>query len=240
AGADTEKIVKAIVINGWADFIEKSTGKTKSAFCSSIFATTAQIAELNFRNLDPEIAFMSFKGITSKSTEVVPIAPVMQINKDDPRFVEAKEVIDQLNTGENLAAMDWEDFEHLCRELFERAFADTGAEVKVTQASRDQGIDAVIFDPDPIKGGKIVVQAKRYTNTVDVSAVRDLYGSLMNEGAMKGILVTTSHFGPDAYSFAQGKPIVLLNGSQLLGLLQNYGYNFRINIDEAKRLAGAE
>jgi restriction system protein len=138
--------------------------------------------------------------------------------------------------GENLAAMDWEDFEHLCRELFEKAFAGSGAEVKVTQASRDQGVDAVIFDPDVLRGGKIVVQAKRYTNTVDVSAVRDLYGALINEGATKGILVTTSQYGPDAYGFAKDKPITLLNGQELLGLLEKYGYHFRIDLAEAKKL----
>ena len=136
--------------------------------------------------------------------------------------------------GENLAAMDWEDFEHLCRELFERAFAESGAEVKVTQASRDQGVDAIVFDPDPLRGGKTIIQAKRYTNTVDVSAVRDLYGAVINEGAVKGILVTTSHFGPESYSFAKDKPLTLLNGGELLGLLEKHGYKFRINLAEAK------
>ena len=82
--------------------------------------------------------------------------------------------------------MDWEDFEHLIRELFEKEFSVNGGEVKVTQASRDGGVDAVAFDPDPIRGGKIVIQAKRYTNTVGVSAVRDLYGTVLNEGATKG------------------------------------------------------
>jgi restriction system protein len=97
-------------------------------------------------------------------------------------------------------------------------------------------VDAVVFDPDPIRGGKIVIQAKRYTNTVDVSAVRDLYGSVINEGATKGILVTTSHFGPEAYSFAKDKPLTLLNGNELLGLLETHGYKFRINLAEAKSL----
>ena len=110
------------------------------------------------------------------------------------------------------------------------------AEVKVTQASRDQGVDAIIFDPDPLRGGKIVIQAKRYTNTVDVSAVRDLYGTVHNEGAIKGILVTTSHYGPDSYSFAKDKPLTLLDGPPLLGLLEQHGYKFRIDLAEAKRL----
>jgi restriction system protein len=107
----------------------------------------------------------------------------------------------------NLAAIGWEEFEHLIRELFEKEFSAGGGEVKVTQASRDGGVDAIAFDPDPIRGGKIVIQAKRYTNTVDVSAVRDLYGTVMAEGATKGILVTTSGFGPDAHRFAKGKPL---------------------------------
>ena len=39
----------------------------------------------------------------------------------------------------------------------------------------------------PVIGGKVVVQAKRYKNTVGVSAVRDLFGTMHNEGAAKGI-----------------------------------------------------
>ncbi|MEH2489481.1 restriction endonuclease [Bradyrhizobium sp. AZCC 2230] len=91
------------------------------------------------------------------------------------------------------------------------------------EASRDGGVDAVAFDPDPIRGGKIVIQAKRYTNTVDVSAVRDLYGTVMAEGATKGIIVTTSGFGPDAHRFAKGKPLTLLDGNNLLYLLAKHG-----------------
>jgi restriction system protein len=41
----------------------------------------------------------------------------------------------------------------------------------------------VIFNSDPLHGGKFVVQAKRYSNTVDVAAVRELYGTVLNEGA---------------------------------------------------------
>ena len=97
-------------------------------------------------------------------------------------------------------------------------------------------MDAVAFDPDPIRGGKIVIQAKRYTNVVGVSAVRDLYGTVINEGATKGILVTTSNFGNDAYEFIKDKPLTLMNGAQLLGLLQTHGHKARINLKEAKDL----
>jgi restriction system protein len=139
----------------------------------------------------------------------------------------------------NLAAIGWEEFEHLIRELFEKEFSAGGGEVKVTQASRDGGVDAIAFDPDPIRGGKIVIQAKRYTNTVDVSAVRDLYGTVMAEGATKGILVTTSGFGPDAHRFAKGKPLTLLDGNNLLYLLAKHGTVARIDLAEAKKLGNS-
>ena len=121
-----------------------------------------------------------------------------------------------------------------------RKSTEPGNEVKVTQASRDGGVDAVAFDADPIRGGKIVIQAKRYTNTVGVSSVRDLYGTVMNEGAMKGILVTTSDYGPDAYEFAKGKPLTLLNGSNLLFLLEKHGHKAKIDLKEAKQVLAEE
>ena len=78
------------------------------------------------------------------------------------------------------------------------------------------------FDPRPIFGGKVVIQAKRYKNTVGVSAVRDLYGTMQNEGASKGILVATSGYGKAAFEFANGKPIELLAGGNLLYLLKEH------------------
>ncbi len=163
------------------------------------------------------------------------IAPVVQLDREDKRFVDSYGVASTLNDSMNLASMAWEDFEHLIRELFEKEFSGGGSEVRVTQASRDGGVDAVALDPDPIRGGKIVIQAKRYTNVVGVSAVRDLYGTVMNEGANKGILVTTSHYGSDAYEFAKGKPLTLLDGGNLLSLLERHGHKARIDLNQARK-----
>jgi hypothetical protein len=78
--------------------------------------------------------------------------------------------------------------------------------------------------------GKYVVQAKRYNNLVDVSAVRDLYGTMLNEGAARGILVTTSKYGRDAFDFASNKQITLIDGQNLLALLAKHGYRFKIEL----------
>jgi restriction system protein len=68
----------------------------------------------------------------------------------------------------------------------------------------------------------VVVQAKRYKSTVGVGSVRDLFGTMLNEGASKGILVTTSGSGKASFEFANGKPIELISGSNPLYLLREH------------------
>lgn len=143
-------------------------------------------------------------------------------------------MITGLEADQNLMTMEWQDFEVLVRDLFDEMFRSKGAEVKVTRTSRDQGVDAVVFDPDPLLGGTTVIQAKRYRHAVPVAAVRELYGTMMNEGAGKGILVTTSHYGASAQEFIKDKPITLLDGANLLHLLQNHGHRVRIDLSEGK------
>lgn len=59
----------------------------------------------------------------------------------------------------------------------------------------------------------------------------------MNEGAMKGILVTTADYGRDAFEFAKDKPLTLLSSSELLYLLQKHGHGVKIDLPEARQLA---
>lgn len=237
--ADVAEALDSIVFNGWVRSTDKATGKEVNACVLSIEANKTEFMEINLANVEPKACFKKLKGVSAaKLTALSPVRPILQLNKQDDRFVMPYTV--SLAEGDNLAAMDWEDFEHLIRELFEKEFSANGGEVKITQASRDGGVDAVVFDPDPIRGGKIVIQAKRYTNTVSVSAVRDLFGTIHNEGANKGILVTTADYGADAYEFAKGKPITLLSGNELLYLLQKHGHKARIDLAEARALAATQ
>jgi len=236
--ADAVSAIDSVVFNGWVRSIDKATGKEVNACILSIQANKAEFLEINLGQVDPKTCFKKLKGVSAaKLTALSPVVPILRMKTDDDRFITPYAVVDGLQSGDNLAAMDWEDFEHLIRELFEKEFSANGGEVKITQASRDGGVDAVVFDPDPIRGGKIVIQAKRYTNTVSVSAVRDLFGTVHNEGANKGILVTTADYGPDAYEFAKGKPLTLLSGNELLYLLQKHGHKARIDLAEARALA---
>lgn len=230
-------VIKLLVVNGWVEYPNPSNGQLTKTYTASIAVEKEQIINLNLSKLDPLVAFANLKGKSAgKLVDIIPITPVMSLNKKDKRFIETKQVLSELGNETNLASMDWQDFESLIAELFTKEFEKEGGEVKVTQASRDRGVDAIAFDPDPIKGGKFVIQAKRYTNTVDVSAVRDLCAVVKKEGASRGILVTTSTYGSDAYAFANNEPVTLLDGAELLGLLNKHGYSFRINLQEARKI----
>ena len=225
--------IKSIVFNGWSNSINKATGLYNKACILSVVCDKDEFLKINLSAVEPKECFKSLKGISAnKIRNLTPIKPIISIENNDKRFVSSQEI--GIDSSTNLASMHWGDFEHLIREIFEQEFSLNGGEVKVTQSSRDGGVDAIAFDPDPIRGGKIVIQAKRYTNIVGVSAVRDLYGTIMNEGATKGILVTTSDYGSDSFKFSKDKPITLINGGNLLYLLEKHGYKARINIKEAK------
>lgn len=236
--ADVVEGLQAITFNGMVTSTDRASGKETTACVLSVQAPRTEFLAINLAAVDPKTCFRALKGVgSSRLHSLTAVPPIMHIRRDDGRFVSAREVAHTLDESVNLAAMSWEDFEHLIREVFEREFSSSGGEVKVTRASRDGGVDAVVFDPDPIRGGKIVIQAKRYTNTVGVSAVRDLYGTMINEGATKGILVSTSDYGPDAYDFVKGKPLSLISGANLLHLLQKHGHSARIDLKEAREQA---
>ncbi|MDG1279966.1 MAG: restriction endonuclease [Pseudorhodobacter sp.] len=237
--ADTPNHVEVIVFNGFTDTVDRATGKNALAIIMSVMTNRKDFLVLDLGRVDPKACFKALKGVAASSLfGLAPIAPIIEIDRSDRRFIDAKSVALDEDGATNLASMHWEDFEHLVRQLFEKEFASRGGEVRVTQASSDGGVDAVAFDPDPITGGKIVIQAKRYTKTVGVSAVRDLYGTLLSEGASKGILITTADFGPDAHKFAAGKPITLLSGANMLHLLHKHGTKAKIDLKEARKELG--
>jgi len=235
--ADLINAIDFIVFNGWVKAIDKASGQEVNGCILSVQVSKQEFTAINLNQIDPKACFKKLKGVgSSKLAALVPVRPILQLDTQDERFISSHDVFAALDDSVNLAAMDWEEFEQLIREVFEKEFSANGSEVKITRASRDGGVDAVVFDPDPLRGGKIVIQAKRYTNTVGVSAVRDLYGTLMNEGANKGILVTTADYGPDAYEFAKDKPLTLLSGSNLLHLLEKHGHRAKIDLKEAKQI----
>ncbi|MFD0530188.1 restriction endonuclease [Kitasatospora arboriphila] len=123
--------------------------------------------------------------------------------------------------------MDPIAFEELIAELFRRR----GLRTRTTARSGDEGVDVLAEDPDPITGGQIVIQAKRYRHTVPPTAVRDLDATMARCGANRGILVTTSGFGPGSRRWVEGLPLTLVDGPMLVALLREHGLAGRLGTD---------
>lgn len=228
--SDRLKCLDMIIFNGYTESINKGTGQSIRPCIVTVRTSRDIFTGLNLRQVDPQACLAVLNASVSKSpTELTPVRPVLEFSMVDSRFIEEVDVLSRLDQRQNLMDLTPSEFESLITNLFQRM----GLEAKQTRQSRDGGVDCVAFDTRPIFGGKVVIQAKRYKNTVGVSAVRDLYGTVMNEGASKGILVTTSGYGTASSDFAAGKPLELLSGSNLLHLLKEHtGIEYRIEMPE--------
>jgi restriction system protein len=217
--ADRSGVVETIVFNGHVETVNAANGRMERPCLVTIRTTRESFMDRDFARVEPEACLLDLSASLSKSpAELVPVRPVLDFNMVDPRFVEEADVLSGLDQRPNLMELKAGEFESLITNLFSKM----GLETRMTQPSRDGGVDCVAFDNRPVFGGKVVIQAKRYKNTVPVSAVRDLFGTVHNEGASKGILVTTSGFGKASFEFAKDKPLELLSGTNLLYLLQEH------------------
>lgn len=216
---DSKNFVESLVLNGFVNTIDKGTGQPVQPYLVTLRTTKDTFNKIDLSKVDPATCLKALNASVSRSpSDLAPVKPVLEFNMVDPRFIQETDVLSGLDKRPNLMELTPGEFESLITNLFTKM----GLETRLTQPSRDGGVDCVAYDPRPIFGGKVVIQAKRYKNTVGVSAVRDLYGTVLNEGASKGILITTSGFGKASFDFADGKPLELLAGSNLLYLLTTH------------------
>jgi restriction system protein len=227
---DADSSFDVTVFNGVVDTLDPRTGRPIRPCLISVRTTRDTFESLNLYSVEPQACLKHLNAGVSKSpTELVPVRPVLEFSMVDPRFIAETDALSSLEARPNLMDLTPGEFETLIQNLFTKM----GLEARQTRASRDGGVDCVAYDTRPIFGGKVVIQAKRYKNTVGVSAVRDLFGTLQNEGASKGILVTTSGYGAASFEFAQNKPIELIDGASLLYLLEEHaGITARIEIPD--------
>lgn len=223
--ADQGGNIEVVVFNGFVQAVDPATGKDVRPCIITVRTTRAQFGEIDLSRVDKRVCLRNLGAQVSPQPQALQaVKPVVEFDMVDKRFVVQGDVLSDLESRPNLMDLTPTEFEVLVSNLFSKM----GLETKLTRASRDGGVDAVAYDPRPVLGGKVVIQAKRYKNTVGVSAVRDLYGTMLNEGASKGILVATSSYGPDAYEFAKDKPLELIDGGGLLYLLEQVGVRVRI------------
>ncbi|MBZ4017090.1 restriction endonuclease [Streptomyces purpurogeneiscleroticus] len=223
--ADRFGVLDSVVLNGFVDDTDPATGHRAQVFLATVTVPRADFARLNLTQVSaPDCLVGGLRGRLSDRPERRAQVRPGRLPGEVGGSVVSHGDGDGDGEEPDLYEMDPLEFEELVADLF-RAM---GMQAVTTERSGDGGVDVDALDPDPIRGGKIVVQVKRYRNTVPPSAVRDLYGTVQGVGANKGVLITTSAFGPGSHAFANGKPLTLITGTQLVDLLRRHGLNGRL------------
>ncbi|MFI8325869.1 restriction endonuclease [Streptomyces sp. NPDC085529] len=219
--ADCFGALESVALNGFVGGVDPATGLEARVCVASVVVAREDFDRLNLELVAAvECLTGALAGrLSGKPEERVAVVPFRV-----PDQVGSEVVVQGDGEEPDLLSMDPISFEGLVAELFRAR----GLQAVTTRRSNDGGVDVEALDPDPISGGSIVVQVKRYRNTVPPSAVRDLFGTVQGAGANKGVLVTTSKFGPGSYAFADGKPLTLISGTELVELLRRHGLRGRL------------
>lgn len=226
-------LVDTVLVNGHVRAKDPATGKPIHPCLVSVKTTREAFEEIDLDEpaLEPTVCLRYLNAMLSPHPyDLEGVRPVLAFDLSRFKFVEELDVLSELVHRQDLLALTPTAFEHLVRQLFEAM----GLKAWVTQASRDDGVDAFAFNPDPVLGGQCVIQAKRYSKVIPIEAVRALEGTIQDKRAAKGILVATSWFSTGDREFADrmGR-IELIDGSNLKALLMEYlGIDVVIGLDK--------
>lgn len=117
--------------------------------------------------------------------------------------------------------VDAAGFERMIAELYSKM----GYTTKVSQRTRDGGIDIEGWRQQATGPERILIQCKHWLDgVVGEPHVRDLYGALTaRQDVHRAELVTSGRISRDACRWAQGKRLRLVDGVELRMLLSRYG-----------------
>lgn len=164
--------------------------------------------------------FVSFSKVLQY---VIPLFFIVGAGVSAFKSKQRGQLLDKQSGLESIRAMSWQEFELLVGEAFKRK----GFDVKQRGGGgADGGIDLILT-----KNGKnSIVQCKRWkTFSVGVPLIRELYGVMTAEGANDCIFVSSGNYTAEARLFAEGKPIWLIDGKELLNLVSEVQKQPNIN-----------
>lgn len=142
-----------------------------------------------------------------------PIALFKQVRRKQ-RYLSTNSQIRTHNNASPLNALSWIEFESYVGEFFKHQ----GYDVKQSFSKQtDGGVDIWLT-----KDGELsLVQCKHWkARKVGVQVLREMYGVMIEHQASKMIIVTSGDFTAEAITFAQGKRLWLVNGSELVHMIE--------------------
>jgi len=121
--------------------------------------------------------------------------------------------LDRQTSIESIRALPWKQFEDLLGEAYRRQGYSV---VENASLGADGGVDLTIRRD----GETYLVQCKQWrTYRVGVKVIREMFGLMTAHHAAGAIVVCSGSFTQEARDFATGKPIELVDGDHLVGLI---------------------
>ena len=130
-----------------------------------------------------------------------------------------RRLLDEQTSIESIRELPWKQFEFLVAEAYRRQ----GYQVDFSLGrGADGGVDLTLRRDSRLS----LVQCKQWkVFSVGAPVIREMFGLLHDQKADEAIIVTSGNFTRDAQDFAAGKPIQLIDGPQLLALVQSVQTN---------------
>ncbi|WP_256255142.1 restriction endonuclease [Streptomyces sp. cf124] len=218
--SDTEGVVQSVALNGHVATIDRATGRNVHPCLITLQADRTEFSQLVLTQVDPRACLKRLRSIISPNPyELEPVRPLVTFDLSKFRLMDSLDVVAGLDSRPVLMDLTPTEFEHLIRQLFEAI----GLDSVNTQPSKDEGVDAVAMNTDPVMKGLCIIQAKRTKNVVPFETVSALAGVVEHKRAAKGILVTTSWFGRASEAFAnEHGRLELLDGANLVHLFKEH------------------
>lgn len=197
------------------------------ALAAVVFVGLTWVVPWLFADVEPSVESLAssmFAPLAAMAPSFAPFAAVLLLPAAVSAIRQWKER-QKGNMGDYppIHLLDWKEFESLVGDYLRH----TGLRVQPTGDGADGGVDLRATSDS---GQVCLVQCKHWgrSRKVGVKVVRELYGVMAAESADAGAIVTSGSFTAEAVAFANGKPVRLVNGSDLKAM-----------ITEVRRTAGA-
>lgn len=162
--------------------------------------SASSMAELVYERIRLHFLVSPWAAFTEHEwSDTIPLSDLFRserISATHGRFLDQR-FIDYLAANfEDIGRIHWRKFEALAAEHFHRE----GCEVEVGPGRNDDGIDLRVWERGAAgeRGPLVLVQCKRQNDAVGKTVVKALCLDVLEEGAAKGVIVTTSRVLPGA------------------------------------------
>jgi len=190
-----------VVLPWWVSVIVSASTYIGLKYIAPSISTDNMFLQPMLTTLAPNIAHMMAFVL------LIP-APISAFNSWRKR-----KLLDDQKSIQTIRDLSWREFEELVAEAYRRQGYTV---IENTTAGADGGIDVKLMKD----GHTHLVQCKNWkTSKVGVKVVREMYGVMVAKHAYSAIIIVSGTFTQEAKNFAVGKPVDLINGSQLEKLI---------------------